>query len=64
MSMSVGSVGAALPVAVSGAAEGGNDVQAVAAVNMQKKSQDIQSEQVQLLIASATGVGQKIDVKA
>jgi hypothetical protein len=37
-------------------------VQLQAAVSMQKKSQDMVAEQTRELIASATGVGQSLDV--
>jgi hypothetical protein len=34
-----------------------------AAISMQKKSQDLVAEETRLLIASATGVGTRIDVQ-
>jgi hypothetical protein len=63
MSMSVGGVGGPVPVASSQAASGSSSVQAEAAVSVQKKSQDLNAELTTQLIASATGVGQRLDVK-
>jgi hypothetical protein len=61
MSM-IGGVSSAAPVATSRAVSS-NNVQLVAAISMQKKSQDLVAEQTQELIASATGVGTKIDAR-
>jgi hypothetical protein len=63
MSMSVGGcVGAVSPQAVSEAASGGNPVQGEAAVSILKKAIDTDANIAQQLIASITGVGQKLDV--
>lgn len=63
MSMSVGGyVGAVSPEAVSEAASGKNQVKGEAAVSILKKAMEADASTVKELIASATGVGQKIDV--
>jgi hypothetical protein len=63
MSMSVGScVGAASPQAVSEAASGKDQVQGEAAVSILKKAMEADASIVKTLIASATGVGNKLDV--
>jgi hypothetical protein len=53
---------ATVPASVSGAGSS-NEVQLQAAISMQKKSQDLVAEQTRLLIASATGVGTRLDVQ-
>jgi len=64
MSMSVGGVSQVVAAATSGASGGSTDqVQLQAAISMQKKSQDLVAEQTRELIASATGVGQNLDVR-
>ena len=61
--MSVGGcVGAASPQEVSEAASGKNQVKGEAAVSILKKAMKADADAVQTLIASATGVGQKLDV--
>jgi hypothetical protein len=62
MSMSVGGVSQATAAATSAQASGSDQVQLTAAISMQKKSQDLVAEQTRELIASATGVGQSLDV--
>jgi hypothetical protein len=63
MNMSVGSsVGVVSPQAVSEAASGKDQVQGEAAVSMMKKAMDLNASITQTLIASATGVGNKLDV--
>ncbi|HMI82916.1 MAG TPA: hypothetical protein VK550_02425 [Polyangiaceae bacterium] len=63
MSMSVGGcVGAACPESVSEAASGRDQVKGEAAVSMLKKAMEADASTVKTLIASATGVGQKLDV--
>ena len=63
MSMSIGgSVGAVSPEAVSETASGKNQVQGEAAVCILKKAMEADASTVKTLIASATGVGQKLDV--
>lgn len=63
MSMSVGScVGAVSPQAVSEAASGKDQVQGEAAVSILKKAMDVDASIAKTLIASATGVGNKLDV--
>jgi hypothetical protein len=65
MSMNVGGVSPALEAATSTSSGGSTDqVQLQAAISMQKKSQDLVAEQTRELIASATGVGQNLDVRA
>ncbi len=61
MAMTVGSVDSPLTTAAS-AAPDGNQVQAQIAVAVLKKAQTIDAEAVKLLIASATGIGQRLDV--
>jgi hypothetical protein len=63
MSMAIGSsVGAVSPAVVSEAASSGNQVQGEAAVSILKKAMENDANIAQQLIASATGVGQKLDV--
>lgn len=63
MSMSVGgSVGGVSPAAVSDVASGKDQVQGEAAVSILKKAMEADASTVKTLIASATGVGQKLDV--
>lgn len=63
MSMSVGScVGAVSPEAVSQAASGRDQIKGEAAVNILKKAMKADADTIMTLIASATGVGQKLDV--
>jgi len=63
MSMSVGGcVGAASPEAVSEAASGKDQVKGEAAVSVLKKAMEADAAIVKTLIASATGVGQNLDV--
>jgi hypothetical protein len=63
MSMSIGScTGAVSPQAVSDAASSGNDVKGEAAVSVMKKAMDTDASIVKTLLASVTGVGQKLDV--
>ncbi len=63
MSMSVGGcVGAASPQDVSEAASGKDQIKGEVAVRVLKKAMDADADIVKTLIASATGVGQKLDV--
>jgi hypothetical protein len=63
MNMSVaGCVGAASPEAVSEAASGKDQVKGEAAVLVLKKAMEADADIVKTLIASATGVGQNLDV--
>ena len=63
MSMSVGSyAGAVSPEQVSEAASGKDQIQGEAAISMLKKAMEVDASTVKTLIASATGVGQKLDV--
>jgi hypothetical protein len=61
MAMTVGSADSPLTAAAS-AAPDGNRVQGAMAVAVLKKAQQIDAEAVKLLIASATGIGQRLDV--
>jgi hypothetical protein len=63
MSISVGGASAAAATATSAEGASTNQVQLQAAISIQKKSQDLVAEQTQALIASATGVGQNLDVR-
>lgn len=60
--MNIGSVGGALPVAVSNAEPG--TMQMTAAISMMKKAEQVEADTAQKLIASASGVGQRLDVVA
>jgi hypothetical protein len=63
--MNIGGVGAGnLPVAVNASVDSGNPVQAAASVTVLKKAEDVQADTARKLIASATGVGQTLDVHA
>ena len=63
MSMSVGGcVGAVCPESVSETASGKDQVKGEAAVSILKKAMEADADAVKTLIASATGVGQKLDV--
>ena len=60
--MNVGNVGS-LPVAASNSNDAANPVQEVSSVTVLKKAEDEQAEIARQLIASATGIGQNLDVK-
>jgi len=60
--MSAVSGATTVPASVSSAGSS-NEVQLQAAISMQKKSQDLVAEQTRMLIASATGVGTRLDVQ-
>jgi hypothetical protein len=63
MSVSVGGcVGAASPQDVSEAASGKDQIKGEAAVSILKKAMQADADTIKTLIASATGVGQKLDV--
>jgi hypothetical protein len=63
MSISVGGcVGAVSTDNVSEAVSGNDQVKGEAAVSMLKKAMEADADVVKTLIASATGVGQKLDV--
>ena len=65
MSIAIGiCVSAASPQAVSAAASGRDQVKGEAAVSMLKKAMTIDADIAKKLIASATGVGQSLDVSA
>jgi hypothetical protein len=59
MGMSLGGVNSPLTAAASSAGAG---VQGQMAIGVLKKAQQVDAESVKQLIASATGVGQKLDV--
>ena len=61
--MNVGPVGS-LPIALSSSAALDNPVQTVAAITVLKKAETADADIARLLIASATGIGQRLDVKA
>ena len=55
-------MGAVSPAAVSETASGKDQVQGEAAVSILKKAMETDASNIKTLIASATGVGQKLDV--
>jgi hypothetical protein len=46
----------------SSAASSGSNVQTQASISVLKKAEQVDAESIRLLIASATGVGQRLDV--
>jgi hypothetical protein len=60
MGVGIGSFAAA--VQVSSAASSGTNVQTQASISVLKKAQQVDAESIRLLIASAPGVGQRLDV--